>query len=117
MRLWVYMYSEHFLDLPKCIFSPNDIHYLELRICFIIWLILYKQYRRERKIIEDDSKHKKMAYTSKCVLSYSFYLVQSTGMEARLNFQCMVLNLNETIKKYWVYHFFATIQFFNKYER
>lgn len=50
-------------------------------------------------------------------LSYSFYLVQSTGMETRLNFQCMVLNSNETIKKYWVYHFFATIHFFNKYER
>lgn len=59
----------------------------------------------------------KMAYTSKYVLSHSSYLIQSTGMEAKLNFQCMVLNLNETIKKYWVYHFFATIHFFNKYER
>lgn len=115
MRLRVYMYSEHFLDLPKYIFSPNDIHYLELRICFIIWLILYKQYRRGRKIIEDDSKHKKMAYTSKYDLSYSFYLVQSTGMETRLNFQCIVLNFNETIKK----HITSLQQyiFFNKYER
>lgn len=41
-----------------------------------------------------------MAYTSKYVLSHSSYLIQSTGMEARLNFQCMVLNLNETIKKH-----------------
>lgn len=34
------------------------------------------------------------------MLSYSFYLVQSTGMETRLNFQCIVLNFNETIKKH-----------------
>lgn len=43
---------------------------------------------------------KKMAYTSKYVVSYSFYLVQSTGMETILNFQCIVLNFNETIKKH-----------------
>lgn len=42
MRLSVYMYSEYFLDLLKYIFSLNDIYYLELRICFIIWRILYK---------------------------------------------------------------------------
>lgn len=52
-----------------------------------------------------------------CFVLFFLYLIQSTGMEARLNFQCMVLNLNETIKKYWVYHFFAKIHFFNKYER
>lgn len=48
-------------------------------------------------------------------LSYSFYLVQSTGMETRLNFQCIVLNFNETIKK----HITSLQQyiFFNKYER
>lgn len=34
------------------------------------------------------------------MLSYSFYLVQSTDMETRLNFQCIVLNFNETIKKH-----------------
>lgn len=49
------------------------------------------------------------------MLSYSFYLVQSTGMETRLNFQCIVLNFNETIKK----HITSLQQyiFFNKYER
>lgn len=58
---------------------------------------------------------KKMAYTSKYDLSYSFYLVQSTGMETRLNFQCIGLNFNETIKK----HITSLQQYilFNKYER
>lgn len=58
---------------------------------------------------------KKLHIPVNMFLSYSFYLVQSTGMETRLNFQCIVLNFNETIKK----HITSLQQyiFFNKYER